>query len=325
MNINLSSFLQWRPNIIMCRTIGWNFTYHYISILGKLYFFFNRKERWKIKKAVKTVFTGRKNSSELRSITKNVFRGIFFHYYEKFFNAYSTARTLENFVMNHMESEGMNAIKQGLAKGKGILLITGHFGGVEYIPAFLGANNLPVSIVAKFKSNNLRDVSIQQASNFSTKIIDADQTPNVLKAIFDDLKANRIVITQCDEIDEWKPSHHQKLSFLGKQVYLDKTINILSKRCAATVVFGVMRRDHNHRYKFIATSYEEIATQFQRPITMSIGSVLLKFMEHYIYKYPEGWYQWKKYPALDRFATSIIEVEVTSSIPLLELSMRKAA
>jgi hypothetical protein len=124
MNINLSSFLQWRPNIIMCRTIGWNFTYYYISILGKLYFFFNRKERWKIKKAVKTVFTGRKNSFELKSITRNVFRGVFFHYYEKFFNAYSTARTLENFVMNHMESEGMNAIKQGLAKGKGILLIT---------------------------------------------------------------------------------------------------------------------------------------------------------------------------------------------------------
>ncbi len=118
----------------MCMTIGWNFTYYYISILGKLYFFFNRKEKWKIKKAVKTVFTGHKNSFEIRSITKNVFRGMFFHYYEKFFNAYSTARTLENFVMNHMESEGMNAIEQGLAKGKGILLITGHFGGVEFIP-----------------------------------------------------------------------------------------------------------------------------------------------------------------------------------------------
>ncbi len=325
MSLNLSSFLQWHPNIIMCRTIGWNFTYYYIRILVKLYFFFNREEKWKIKKAVTTVFTGRKNSFELKSITKNAFEGIFLHYYEKFFNAYSPARTLKNFVMNHMESEGMNVIRQGLEKGKGILLITGHFGGVEYIPAYLGANSLPVSIVAKFKSNNLRCVSIQQASKFLTKIIDADQTPNVLKAIFDDLKANRIVITQCDEIDEWKPSHHQKLSFLGKQIYLDKTINILSKRCAATVVFGVMRRYNNHRYKFIATSLEEIATQFHHPINMSIGAVFLKFMEHYIYKYPEGWYQWKKYSTIDKLATSNIEVKETSSIPLLELSMRNAA
>jgi KDO2-lipid IV(A) lauroyltransferase len=321
MGFNLSSFLQWGPNIMMCRKIGWKFTYHYINILGKFYFFFNRKEKWKIKKAVKAVFIGRKNGFELRSITKNVFRGVFLHYYEKFFNAYSTSRTLKNFVMNHMESEGMNAIEQGLAKGKGILLITGHFGGVEFIPAFLGANNFPVSIVAKFKSNDLRNASIQQAKNFLTKIIDGDQTLNITRAIFDNLKANRIVVTQCDEIDEWKPSHRQKLSFLGKQIYLDKTINILSKRCGATVVFGVMHRGKNHRYKFIAMSYEEIAKHFQRSIDMTIGAVVLKFLEHYIYKYPEGWYQWKKYPALELFSPSYTEVEGSAAIPLLEPSL----
>jgi len=105
---------------------------------------------------------------------------------------------------------------------------------------------------------------------------------------------------------------------------LDKTINILSKRCAATVVFGVMHRNDNHRYKFIATSYEEIVKQYQRSINMSMGCMVLKFMEHYIYKYPEEWYQWKKYPALDMFTTSGIEVKVPSPIPLLEPSMGKA-
>ncbi len=325
MKLNLSAFLQWRFNIFLCRMLGWRITFFYIRMLGKLYFFFNTKEKWKIRKGVNTVFTGHKDRSEIRTITKNIFQGIFSHYFEKFFNAYSTAGTLRNFVMNHMESEGLDAIKHGLAKGKGILFITGHFGGVEFIPAFLGANNFPVSIVAKFKSKDLRNASVQQASNFLTKIIDAEQTPNIIRAIFDDLKANRIVITQCDEIDEWKPSRYDKLFFLGKQVCLDKTVNILSKRCAATVVFGVMHRDDNHRYKFIATSWEEIAKQYQRSINMSVGAVVLKFMEHYIYKYPEGWYQWKKYPALDMFTTSGIEVEVTSSIPLLEPAMRKAA
>lgn len=321
MNINLSSFLQWRPNMMMCRTVGWNFSYYYISILGKLYFFFNRKERWKIEKAVKSVFTGRKNSFELKYITKKVFRGVISHYYEKFFNAYSTARTLKNFVENHMEGEGLNTIRQGLEKGKGILLVTGHFGGVEFIPAFLGSNNFPVSIVAKFKSKDLRNTSVQQAKNFSTKIIDADQTPNITRAIFDDLKANRIVITQCDEIDEWKPSHRQKLSFLGKQIYLDRTINILSRRCGATVVFGVMHRDDHCRYKFIATSYEKIAKQWQRSANMSMGVMTLKFMENYIYKYPEEWYQWKKYKELDVFAPSGTDEKTPASIPVLKPSL----
>ena len=56
-----------------------------------------------------------------------------------------------------------------------------------------------------------------------------------------------------------------------------------------------------------------------------MGAMVLKFMEHYIYKYPEEWYQWKKYPALDMLVASNVKVEVTSSIPFLEPAMRKAA
>ena len=325
MKINLSSFLQWRFNIFICKVIGWRITFFYMSILGKLYFFFNRKEKWKIKKAVKSAFGGRKYRSEIRYITRQIFRGILSHYFEKFFNAYSNAKTLRTFVRTHIEGEGFGAVKEGLSGGKGVLLITGHFGGVELIPAFLGDKNYPVSIVAKFRSDDLRNISMQQANNFSTKIIDADRTPNIMRAIFDDLRANRIVITQCDEIDEWKPCRHNKIFFLGKQVGLDKTINILSKRCGAAVVFGVMHRDLRHRYKFIATSYEEMAKRFQQTIDMSIGAVVLKAMENYIYKYPEGWYQWKKYPALDMFTTSVIRTEAPSSVFALKPSVGKAA
>ena len=320
MKIYLSSFLQWRFNILMCRILGWRITFFYMSILGKLYFLFNKKEKWKIKKAVDTVLTGSKNRSEIKSITRGVFRGILSHYYEKFFNVYSTAETLRTFFKIHMENEGLNTIKQGLTRGKGVLLISGHLGGIEFIPTFLGAYNYPVSIVAKFKTKDLRDITMQQAKNFSVKIIDADHTSNIMKAVCDDLRENRIVITLCDEIDEWRPCRHNKIFFLGKQVSLDKTINILSKRCAASVVFGVMHRDFRHRYKFIATSYEEMTKMYKRSKDMSIGAVVLKFMEHYIYKYPEGWYQWKKYPALDMFSSAGAEFTAPSAIPSLEPS-----
>jgi Kdo2-lipid IVA lauroyltransferase/acyltransferase len=325
MKITLSSFLQWQVNILICRLMGWKFTFFYICILGKLYFFFNRKEKWKIKKAIQSVFSDHKYRSETKAITQNVFQGILSHYFEKFVNAYTTPGTLRNFIKSHMKSEGLNAIRQGLSTGKGVLLITGHYGGVEFIPAFLGDKNFPVSIIVKFGSNDLRNASIQQASNFRTQIIDANRSPNIMKTIFSHLKANRIVIIQCDEIDEWKPCRYEKIFFLGKQVYLDKTMNILSKRCGAPIVFGVMQRTSPNRYKFVATSWEEMAKKYQRSTDMTVGAVLLKLMEHYIYKYPQGWYQWKKYFALDRFATFSIETEVPLQIPLLEPSMGKFA
>ena len=320
MRIGLSEFLQWRINVYLCKILGWQITYVYINFLGKLYFFFNRKEKSKIKKSVQDVFSDRKQNAEISSITKGVFQGIFFHYYEKFFNAYSNSKTLRYFVQTQIEAEGLDVMDQGLAKGKGILLITGHFGGVELIPAFLGDKNYPVTIVAKFKTKELRDISIQQANRFSVKIIDANHTPNIMRAICQDLKNNRIVITQCDEIDEWRPCLKSKIFFLGKQINLDKTLTILSKRCKASIVFGVMHRSQQHRYKFVVTSWKKMERQYYRAINQSIGEVVLKFMERYIYNHPQEWYQWKKYPTLDMFSIHRINTHTKPSIPILEPS-----
>ncbi len=54
---------------------------------------------------------------------------------------------------------GLSAIEQGIAKGKGVLLVTGHFGGIEFIPTYLAARNYPVTILVKFSSNHLRKIS----------------------------------------------------------------------------------------------------------------------------------------------------------------------
>jgi len=320
MKINLSSFLQLRFNIYLCRLIGWKIAFYYIVFLGKIYFFFNRKERSKVTTAVQTVFGNLKHQSEIRSIIDDVFLGIIFHYYEKFFNVYSSPERLRTFFKIHTKNKGLDAIKQGLSRGKGVLLITGHFGGIELIPTFLSTCGYPVTIVVKFKTKELRNITARQAENFAVKIIDPDQTPNIMKAICDDLKANRIVITQCDEIDEWRPCRFNRISFLGKPVYLDRTINILSKRYGASIVFGVMHRDYDLHYKFIATSWEEMAKMYKQSEDMSIGEVVLKVMEHYIYKYPQGWYQWKKYPALDTLSPAYPEVLAPPTIPVLEPS-----
>ncbi len=325
MKINLSSFLQLRFNIFMCKKLGWRITFFYITTLGKLYFFFKRREKRKIKSSVKEVFAGQKSGSEIRSITRNIFRGIVSHYYEKFFNAYSSPETLRAFVKTHMESTGLTAIKRGLSRGRGVLLITGHVGGIELIPAFLCDKKYPVTMIVRFSSDHMRNTAMKQSNNFSTRIIDADNTPNVVKAIFDNLRENRVVLTQCDEIDEWRPSKNNRISFLGKEINLDRTMNIISKRGDASVVFGIMHRDDNHRYKFISASMEEIKKRFKQLTDASVGEIVLKYLEQYIYNHPEGWYQWKKYPAMEQIPSAGIMVEKPLYLPQLRPSFGKVA
>lgn len=66
---------------------------------------------------------------------------------------------------------------------------------------------------------------------------------------------------------------------------------------------------------------QEMANRFQRSRDMSVGAVVLKFMENYIYKHPEEWYQWKKFLALDLFALSGCCAKTPSRPHVLELSI----
>jgi lauroyl/myristoyl acyltransferase len=293
--INLSSFLQWKINIFVCHQLGWRTAHLYITFLHALYYFFKRGEKRLIEQAVESVFGHQKSDAEIKSLKRRVFRGIRSHYYEKLFNAFSSAETLKHFLAKQMDSQGMGAIEEGLSKNRGVLLVTGHFGAVEFIPGYLAASNYPVTILARFSSSRLRDISMEKAEKFGANIIDVDHTPNILKAILDNLKANRIVITQCDEIDEWKPSTHQIHSFLGKPVNLDRTMNILMKRAQASIVFGLMHRESESRYKLVLTPWEEMEKRILYRPRISVGVAALKLLELYIYKYPEEWYQWKKY------------------------------
>lgn len=294
MKTNLSNFLQWKMNVFLYKRLSWKIAFFYICLLGNLFFSLNRHEKASIESALHKVFAGHKDDPEIKAVLKDVFRGILTHYYEKLFNAFSSIEKLNKFLNRKVEDRGLTAIRQALSNGKGVLLVTGHFGGIEFIPAFLAANRCPVTIIVRFSSQLLRQTSLQKAEEFSTRIIDADHTPNIMRAVFDNLRENRIVITQCDEISEWRPSFNKTLFFLGKRIHLDRTIDILLRRYDTSLIFCIMHREKNYHYRFLAHSLEE-EEYLSATEGLSTGAKTLKLLEKYIYKNPEQWYQWKKY------------------------------
>jgi lauroyl/myristoyl acyltransferase len=199
-------------------------------------------------------------------------------------------------------------------------LITGHFGGVEFIPGYLGNQRLPVSIIARFKTDHLRQQLFEKCAAFSTRIIDPSLSSNVVKEICSNLKENRIVVTQCDEISEWRPSKRDQILFLGKLIWLDKTMNVLTKRTQATILFGLMHRSKDRGYEFIVMSLDEMMAQFKRRADASLGEILLKVLESFIYQYPEDWYEWKKY-----FRIQSISAETPTQAPMVPVPVFNAS
>ena len=294
MHISLSKFLQLRFNAFLYKRLSWEVICLYIIILGKLYFFFNRKEKRKIEEAIETVFKGCRNKFEMKTIKRNVFQGIISHYYEKLFNAYERIEGLRIFFEESIKIHCLNKLDNALKSGKGVLFVTGHYGGIEYIPIFLALKKYPISVIVKFATNDLKNKLYSKTNNLGLKIIDANQRNGVLTSIIQELKENRIVFIECDEIEEWKPSQKEKIFFLGKMIGVDKTINLIQRRAGANIILGVLHRFNLRKYSLIIENYQDILLQIGRNPS-SVGEAILKSFEQYIYSYPEEWYQWKNY------------------------------
>ena len=323
MKITLSPFLQCRFNIFLYLTFGWKIAKFYIFLLGKLYFSLNKKERSRIENAVSEVIGPRNPDDSIEKITREVFDGIFSHYYEKLFIAFEDTERATKFLKTNIISEDLEILRQKLSKGKGVIIVTGHYGAIEYIPTLLAVNNFPVSMIAKFKTDQLKRKVYAQAEKYRITLIDAETSGSIISTAINELRKNRIIVTQCDEIEEWRPSKKDKISFLGRMTGIDRTINIMQKRTGAEIVFGIIHRYSLNHYRLKMYGYEDMLEILQERSPSSVGETLLKFLEYYIYAYPEQWYQWKQYPEIKDISGPKIKVEEQTSFRLLKPAFGK--
>ena len=303
LRIALSPFLQWRFNIFLYLTFSWKIARFFVFLFGRLYFFFNKKEKTLIKDAILEVMGCRDQGINIKEITKKVFHGILSHYYEKLFIAFEEPKKATRFLNQNINSENLIILKRKLSKGNGVVMVTGHYGAIEYIPTLLAVNNFPTSMIAKFKTKQLKEKVYAQAIKYRIKLIDAENTGNVFKSAIKELRDNRILVTQCDEIEAWKPSEKKKISFLGRITGVDRTINIIQRRSEAEIVFGVIHRYNLSKYKLMMYNYEDMLQILGDTSISSVGETMLKFLEQYIYANPEQWYQWKEYVEIEPVPT----------------------
>ena len=298
--MKLSTFLQMRCNTTLYRRMTWNGVFAYIYLLCGFYFLLNRKERENIECSVRHVLQCSPKGIGEEDVLRRVFKGIVSHYYEKLFNAYADASTWREFFRGSIHAPNFGLFHEELQKGRGVLFVTGHYGGIEYIPIYIAMSGCPISVVASFATSELKEALEQRTRGLGLRIIDAKEKGNVARAILKELRDNRVVFFECDEIDKWKPARKESMAFLGRTIHVDRTISLLQKRSGASIIFGLLHRSNLRKYFMILETYREVAQNIQATDRDSPGKCLLKRLEDYIYSSPEQWYQWKEYPKLGK-------------------------
>ena len=320
--MTISRFLQWHPNVFLYRKLGWRFAGQYLFFLGGLYYALRWADEEKIFRAAEDAFGAEKTPSELRCLEKRIIRGILSHYFEKIFNAYECLPALISFLRDHISAPPLHKLDEALKRNKGVLFVTAHYGGVEYLPIFLAMHHYPLSVVFKCSTSQLQDTLHKKAEDLRIKVIDPEKG-NTAAAVLRDLKANRVVFIECDEIEAWSPSRKERLVFLGKNIGVDRTLNLLQKRSGAEIIFGIVQRFDPSSYALILETYEDILLHLGR-VPSSPAAALLKRLEHYIYAYPDEWYQWKLYANLDAPAATRGIVKAKKLAPVVKPSFRPA-
>jgi Kdo2-lipid IVA lauroyltransferase/acyltransferase len=285
--MNISVFLQSAPNVMLFKHAPLKFSKRYLRLLGKLYYIINPKERDLIKRNIGNVLKGAEKSGD---VIKKTFDGIFYHYSEKLIMAYRNLDRLKKEINGIMEYSGLEHLDRAREKG-GVVLVTGHFGAVEYMPLALHLRNYPVSMTVSFQKDQLKESLMERAKDGDVELIDCHRD-DVMPKVLDSLKRGRVLLTECDEVDAWKTHKDKTIDAFGGKIMLDRSLSVLCRRTGATVLCAFIIRTKTGYCMNIVPVGEN--GENGEKVKSNIGEEILKTLEKYVMKFPDQWYQWKK-------------------------------
>ncbi len=291
--MNLSRFFQSPINVSLFRLLSPSCSYAYMQLLGKLYYLLNRKERRLIERNIRDLLKDREEES-LRLTSRKAFEGIFAHYFEKLFSAYKDFFEMKHFVEHAMEVKNIEVLDRAIARGKGVILVTAHYGAVEFIPWYLGLKGYPISVVVECQTERLKEALDKKVTCFhDLELISSSDGSQIYPRILKSLEANRIVMTECDEVDTWRRKKNRTIRLFGRDLYFDNTLDFISHRSGAAVIQVFMKRNSMRSYTMCV---EEIDPGKEE--NGSVARSALTLWQDYVEKHPEQWYQWKKWQAM---------------------------
>lgn len=291
MKLKISVFFQSPVNVFLFRHMSPSIAQKYLHGIGFLYYLINPHEKRVIEKNVREVLAGQQESY-VRWVIRETFRGIFTHYFEKMFSAFLDYRTVKKYVDQHFEVKGGEIIARALGQGKGCVLVTAHWGAVEFIPWVLHMKGFPTSVILECATARLARSLQEKIANRDAELITSAYGGSIFLRAMQSLKANRVLMTQCDEVDAWRKRKSQTISLFGRQLFFDNTIDVLSRRSGAPVVAAFLKRTGKNRYTLFC---EDVSVQRE---SASTARDCLELWEKYVQANPEQWYQWKKWSAM---------------------------
>lgn len=183
--------------------------------------------------------------------------------------------------------EGWPLVEAALAKGNGLLLVTGHLGNWELGGAYLAARGVPVDAVARHMANPYVDGYITRARHrLGMRVVhDERAVREVPRAV----RGNRAVAMLVDQGAVGLASTWVK--FFGRWAKTPRGPATFALRLGAPIIFGAAIRQPDGRYRL---HLEAISTESTGDRDADIDRIVASYtatLERWVRRYP-GQYFW---------------------------------
>lgn len=251
------------------------------ALKGKFFYYFLPVRKKTAVENLKLAFPGI-SSSEINKTVKGCYVNVMTVIAEFFYLNKSSSKKLSELL----KMENPELITQKLKQGRGLILISGHFGNWELTA--IGASRLagiPFNVIVKEQTNKrVNDAINSIRSSGGNKLIDMR---NSLREILSALKSNGIVAMLGDQA---APKENVKVDFFVKDVPTFEGTARIAIKTGAAVLFGVSTRNSDGTYNVklheIDTSeYSDNSEENIRELTQKHTDLLME----YIKERPDHW------------------------------------
>lgn len=265
------------------RTIGLKYARKFSAPLAVLFYYLIPIRKQTVIENLTKAFP-EKNGNDIQRIAFNTYKSFSIALIEILLMPYMSRPEIENVVDASGDVKKM--ILDNFAKGKGVILLSAHFGNWEYVAASVSAQiNEPFCVIVKSQRNPyVNDWMNKARTTWINKIVPLGIS---VREIYKQLKEKRIVAMVADQRG---PSDGIRVNFFGRKASVYPGPAMLAVKTGAPVLFGVAVRQEDYSYKL---HLEEVKTydlpENDEEKIIEISQRHTDILEKYIRKNPEQW------------------------------------
>ncbi|MDD5291841.1 MAG: lysophospholipid acyltransferase family protein [Candidatus Omnitrophica bacterium] len=208
-----------------------------------------------------------------------------------------------DFLNRYVKIEGLENLDKALAKGKGVVALSAHFGNFPLMIVNISRQGYKVSAVMRHMRDQWTDKYFETKRHvWGVKSIYTQPRKQCVDEILEALRDNKVVFIQ---LDQNFGSGGIFVDFFGRKAATAKGPIVFALRTKAAIVPMFMYRENDNTHKLIIEPEAEIAQgkDFEETVHLT-AQKLTDIIESYVRRYPHEWgwihKRWKARPQEER-------------------------